>query len=939
MILNDEADETANRLRTAELVAQATTIGALVLTYVLSVYTVELNPFAAQRFEDLGYPLTGALAIAAVALAFGIFRDLETTGSRLTDGLEELGIPRGPARHLEGGYSRSALAGAIGVALVGVFDLAINLWRLTQVGLPEATNLSKVASIVVACIAIPLSTKLVQRYGRDPRTIQIPTTLKSSARKGAHRTAIVSVVLLLVLSPVVGSVAITSLNGAAKAAPTEGDVVYSASQDGTVKAVYTADGTEKWSFSGHTGNVNNVDTGPSGEAVYSASSDQTVRAIDADTGDQLWSFTGHTDSVQGVYAGPSGDYVYSSADDGTVRKIHASNGSQEMSFSTPSVAGSVSVSPDGSMVYVGTNGGAVIAYDSSNGNEQWTTGFTYEVDEVQAGPNGEYVYAVGLDKSVFSLNTADGSEEWSYAVGDNLFGVAVNPSGDTVYAGGSNNAVVAVNTADGSQKWTSTSFSSTIYTLGGGPSGEKVYAGVGNKLSEIDTASQGESFAFTGHTNSVYGASGRRTIKAAWEVSGSVSDESGNGIDGATVEATKSGSTVATTTTSADGSYSFDLEDGDYTVTATKSGYTDSSQSITVSGSDITGVDFSIEQYGVDGTVTAPDGTAVGGATVEAIDSSGSVAASTSTSSTGAYSLTLSSGTYTIRVDSSDYGTLSETVDVSGSESTNFSYGRELPFVLQDETENGLFSDNPSLTVEGPGGGSYHTFNHNDRAFVGVQDNRTYDLTVISDEPAVYEFKGYEVQPTLVEGILYIPPYDEPETTPTPTATATVTTVSPNKSRMNTNFTRLLSEINGTSFGVQSPEPMNSINYTIYNETGDPVYNGSREFDEPVEYYVAQIADNLTSNASQGADGEIEYGGEFENGSSFNGSTSLSGSIFGGGSSSSGAPAGPTGSSGGGNPFVGAALVAGVGLAAYRVFGDGNLGQRVSNAAQRLRGR
>jgi len=77
------------------------------------------------------------------------------------------------------------------------------------------------------------------------------------------------------------------------------------------------------------------------------------------------------------------------------------------------------------------------------------------------------------------------------------------------------------------------------------------------------------------------------------EISGTVTDRGGNAIGGATVEVTQSGSTVTTTTTSSDGSYSVYLEDGDYTISASKSGFDSKSKSITVSGSSKT-VNFSL---------------------------------------------------------------------------------------------------------------------------------------------------------------------------------------------------------------------------------------------------------------------------------------------------------------------------------------------------------
>ncbi len=126
-------------------------------------------------------------------------------------------------------------------------------------------------------------------------------------------------------------------------------------------------------------------------------------------------------------------------------------------------------------------------------------------------------------------------------------------------------------------------------------------------------------------------------------ISGTVSRAATSGVT-----MTLSGAASATTTTASGGTYSFaGLANGTYTVTPSKSGYTFSpaSASETVSGANITGVNFTataVPTYSISGTITL-NGSGLAGVTVT------SGTASATTSSAGAFTLAgFPSGTYTV---------------------------------------------------------------------------------------------------------------------------------------------------------------------------------------------------------------------------------------------------------------------------------------------------
>src|SRR5215472_10841977 len=137
-------------------------------------------------------------------------------------------------------------------------------------------------------------------------------------------------------------------------------------------------------------------------------------------------------------------------------------------------------------------------------------------------------------------------------------------------------------------------------------------------------------------------------LPQTYNVSGSISPTAGG--NGATV--TLSGATNATTTANSSGAYSFTgLANGAYTVTPSDAGYTynPSTQSVTVQGADVTGVNFTAspqaaQTFSISGTISPA---AVGsGATLTL---SGTAAATTTADSSGNYTFGgLANGTYAI---------------------------------------------------------------------------------------------------------------------------------------------------------------------------------------------------------------------------------------------------------------------------------------------------
>ena len=144
-----------------------------------------------------------------------------------------------------------------------------------------------------------------------------------------------------------------------------------------------------------------------------------------------------------------------------------------------------------------------------------------------------------------------------------------------------------------------------------------------------------------------------------WSVSGTVTDaETNAAIAGATVSVA---SPSVSATTDASGKFTLTgLPDGTYTLQVTATGYNPGTQSVTVSGADVTGVAITLfptaATYTLSGTITdSGTGTGLDGATVT-LTLPDSTTQTTTTSAAGLYSFTgLAAGTYDLAVTASGY--------------------------------------------------------------------------------------------------------------------------------------------------------------------------------------------------------------------------------------------------------------------------------------------
>lgn len=230
-------------------------------------------------------------------------------------------------------------------------------------------------------------------------------------------------------------------------------------------------------------------------------------------------------------------------------------------------------------------------------------------------------------------------------------------------------------------------------------SGNYTFSGLSNGSYTVTPSKSGFSFSPSSQSVTVNGANmaGQNFTSTAiptFSVSGSVS---GSVVSGVTMSL--SGTATATTTTDGSGNFSFSgLSNGPYTATPAASGFTftPSSQGVTVSGSNITGVTFTsavAPTWTISGNITPT--TLSAGATVKL---TGAATASATVDSSGNYSFTnLQSGMYQVTPTMSGvvFTPASQTVSVSVGNATGVN------FTAQAATGTGALAIDVNVSKDG----------------------------------------------------------------------------------------------------------------------------------------------------------------------------------------------------------------------------------------------
>lgn len=222
-----------------------------------------------------------------------------------------------------------------------------------------------------------------------------------------------------------------------------GDLVYAASNDGTLYALNTADGRRRWAYT--TGGAIGSAPAVLGGSVYLGGDDRVLYAFDARSGAVRWRF-----ATQGIVHTPvvTGGVAYVGSADHRLYAVDAASGRRRWAFTAGNDTHSPAVS--GESVYVGSSDTHLYAVDAATGEKRWAFTTSGAVSGIPAVANG-LVHFGSTDGGLYAVDTGSGKQVWRFQ------GASVGSSPaiarGLVYVGGGKQ-LYALEAATGKTVWT-----------------------------------------------------------------------------------------------------------------------------------------------------------------------------------------------------------------------------------------------------------------------------------------------------------------------------------------------------------------------------------------------------------------------------------------------------------------------------------------------------
>jgi len=222
----------------------------------------------------------------------------------------------------------------------------------------------------------------------------------------------------------------------------DGNLLGTASLDGTAKVWDAATGMELMTLAGHASSIFSVAFSPDGIHLATAGADSTARVWDiSPAGSREWlTIASHADGVEDAVYSPDGTRLATASDDGTARIFDAARGTELLSLSGHSArVYSITFSPDGSRVATASEDNTTRVWDAVTGKELLTLsghgegivgGLFPGVQAAAFSPDGKQLATVGADGNAILWDALTGKQLGSFSnKGIGITNVAFSPEG------------------------------------------------------------------------------------------------------------------------------------------------------------------------------------------------------------------------------------------------------------------------------------------------------------------------------------------------------------------------------------------------------------------------------------------------------------------------------------------------------------------------------
>lgn len=261
----------------------------------------------------------------------------------------------------------------------------------------------------------------------------------------------------------------------------------------------------------HTDYVRTVLISPDEQIVFSGSDDATIKIWELSTGKEIRTLTGHTHYVYSLAISPDGKHLFSGSGDKTIKIWHWGNGEELQTLNGHSEwVYALAISPDGHKLVSGGADNTIKIWQLSNlsSDLRTLTGHSDTIFSLAISRDGKMLVSGGNDKTIKIWELSSGQEIRTLTGhSSTVFALAISPDGQTLYSGsGSADSTIKIwqlNT--GRQLGTLRGHSDAVRSLIISSDGKRLISGGNDKTIKIWELSTGKEIGtLTGHSGNVF---------------------------------------------------------------------------------------------------------------------------------------------------------------------------------------------------------------------------------------------------------------------------------------------------------------------------------------------------------------------------------------------------------------------------------------------------